>query len=174
MPVSNSKPKKAQNLRAKTSATPKTVTTKRKPEKRAPGAPLGNKNALGNDGGRPRVYSDHAEFDALVEEYFAKCITDGLKPTLTGISLHLGFCDKDTFGTYDAVSVEFSHTIKKARMRIEDNRHQLLVNNKTFTPGIIFDLKNNHGWKDKTEHEHGVNADLKTLLAAVSEQPRLA
>lgn len=171
MPVSN---QKERQRGAKTKTVPKTVTTKRKPEKKHVGAPFGNQYALGNDGGRPRVYSDAAEFDAIVEAYFADCELNSKKPTLTGISLFLGFCDKETFGTYEAYGPEFSRTVKKARMRIEENRHQLLVNNKTFTPGVIFDLKNNHGWKDKTEHEHGVNADLKTLLAAVSEQPRLA
>jgi hypothetical protein len=171
MPVSNLKEPKQ---RAKTKTAPKTVTTKRKPEKKKVGAPFGNQNALGADSGRPRLYEDHAEFDALVQEYFKDCDENNKKPTLTGISLHLGFCDKETFGTYDAVSVEFSRTVKKARMRIEENRHQLLVNNKTFTPGIIFDLKNNHGWKDKTETEFGVSSDLKTLLAACSDQPRLS
>ena len=113
----------------------------------------GNQNAVGNEGGRERRYQDHAEFDALVEQYFIKCIEEDKKPTLGGISLHLDFSDKDTFGSYAAVSFEFARTVNKARMRIEENRHQLLVDNKKFTPGIIFDLKNNHGWKDKSEIE---------------------
>jgi hypothetical protein len=123
----------------------------------------GNQNALGNEGGRERRYQDHAEFDALVESYFKDCETKGAKPTLAGISLHLGFCDKETFGSYDAVSFEFARTIKKARMRIEDNRHQLLINKDTFTPGVIFDLKNNHGWKDK--HDFEVTGNFASLLA---------
>jgi hypothetical protein len=170
MAVSN---QKERQRGVKTKTAPKVVTKERKPKKTVV-ALLGNQNAVGNDGGRPRAYEDHAAFDALVEEYFAKCVEDGRKPTLTGISLHLGFCDKETFGSYHAVSFEFARTVNKARMRIEENRHQLLVNNKTFTPGIIFDLKNNHGWKDKTETEFGVSNDLKTLLATVSELPRLA
>jgi len=157
---------------AKTKAVPKTVTKERKGPKKG-GAPLGNQNALGNEG-RPRAYQDHAQFDALVEAYFKDCEANGKKPTLTGISLHLGFCDKETFGTYSAVSVEFSRTINKARIRIEENRHQLLVSKDTFTPGIIFDLKNNHGWKDKTETEHGLTGDMQSFLAQIGAQPRLA
>lgn len=171
MPKSNLK-EPQRGAKPKTAA--KTVTTKRKPEKKRIGPPLGNKNAVGNEGGRPRLYTDHAEFDQLVEAYFKDCEENHKKPTLTGISLFLGFCDKETFGTYDAVSIEFSRTVKKARMRIEENRHQLLVNNKTFTPGIIFDLKNNHGWKDKSETDFGVSSDLKAMMAAISNQPRLS
>lgn len=152
---------------AKTKTAPKAATKKRI------GAPLGNQNALGNEGGRPRQYTDHAQFDALVEDYFKDCETNGKKPTLAGVSLHLGFCDKETFGSYEAVGLEFSRTIKKARMRIEENRHQLLIGKDTFTPGVIFDLKNNHGWKDKSEHEHGLTTDMATLLASISSQPRL-
>jgi hypothetical protein len=159
---------------AKTKTAPKPATTKRKPEKRTPGGQPGNQNAIGNEGGRPRVYSDPIEFDALVDAYFTDCELNKKKPTLTGISLFLGFCDKETFGTYDAVSAEFSRTVNKARMRIEENRHQLLVAKDTFTPGIIFDLKNNHGWKDKTETEHGLTGDMQSFLAQIGTQPRLA
>jgi len=46
---------------------------------------------------------------------------------------------------------EFSDTIKKARLRIENEyEKQLSWGNAT---GAIFALKN-FGWKDKTEHEH--------------------
>lgn len=134
-----------------------------KAQKKTVVALQGNQNAVGNEGGRERRYQDHAEFDALVEAYFKDCDTNGKKPTLSGISLHLGFSDKETFGSYAAVSFEFARTINKARMRIEENRHQLLVAKDTFTPGIIFDLKNNHGWKDKSEVE--LTGNVAQLLA---------
>jgi hypothetical protein len=170
MPASNLKePQRG----AKTKTASKAVTKEGKTRNKG-GAPLGNQNALGADSGRPRAYQDHAEFDALVEAYFKDCEATGKKPTLTGISLHLGFCDKETFGSYTTAGVEFARTINKARIRIEENRHQLLVSKDTFTPGIIFDLKNNHGWKDKTETEHGLTGDMQSFLAQIGAQPRLA
>jgi len=146
---------------AKAPAKPK-PRAKAKPKDKA-GAPLGNQNAIGNSG-RPRKYTDPVEFNAVVDDYFLTCDADHKKPTLAGISLHLDFCDKETFGTYADVGLEFSRTINKARLRIEDNRHQLLVDRETFTPGVIFDLKNNHGWKDKQELE--LTGNIAALLAA--------
>jgi hypothetical protein len=46
---------------------------------------------------------------------------------------------------------EFSHTIKRAKLRIEDALEQRLARAASVT-GIIFNLKNNFGWKDAQEH----------------------
>lgn len=111
------------------------------------GAPLGNKNAVGNNGGRPRLWTDPVAFEAKVEEYLATATV----PSIVGISLHLGFCDKDSFAQYANYGLEFSRTVQKARMRIEQDRIERLNDKARFSPGTIFDLKNNYGWVDKQE-----------------------
>lgn len=98
-------------------------------------------------GGRPRKYEDHEEFAALTEAYFERIEAEGKLPTLSGLCLHLGFVDKESFTHYDTYGGEFSRTVKGARLRIEDDRHQRLAN--PACTGIIFDLKANHGWQDK-------------------------
>lgn len=103
--------------------------------------------------GRPRLYQDPEAFADAVEAYFAGVKQDGKRPTLAGISYHLGFDDRETFATYANVDDLFARTVKRARLRIEDDRWQSLIDKGEFTPGLIFDLKNNHGWKDKTEQE---------------------
>jgi hypothetical protein len=104
-------------------------------------------------GGRPRLYEDAEAFSAAVESYFDKIkLDDKLMPTMAGLCYHLGFEDKDSFSHYDSYGGEFSRTVKRARLRIEDDRNQRLAKSE-FSPGIIFDLKNNYGWKDKTESE---------------------
>lgn len=73
---------------------------------------------------------------------------------LAELALELGFCDRHGLMEYEGYELEFSTTVKKARAKIEVHRQRLLVNRDTFTPGVIFDLKNNHGWKDATQQEH--------------------
>lgn len=103
-------------------------------------------------GGRPRLYQDPDEFDQATDAYFDKVERDGKLPTLSGLCLHLGFVDKQSFSNYETYGEPFSLTVKKARMRIEDDRHQRLAN--PACTGIIFDLKANHGWQDKQTLEH--------------------
>ena len=102
-------------------------------------------------GGRPRLYDDAAAFAAATDDYFATVEANGKMPTLSGLCLHLGFEDRESFGRYADYSEDFSRTIKKARLIIEDDRNQRLA--QPACTGVIFDLKNNHGWKDKTETE---------------------
>ncbi len=102
--------------------------------------------------GRPRLYPDPQAFADATEAYFDKVAVDGKLPTLSGLCLHLGFYDKQSFSNYETYGEPFSLTVKKARMRIEDDRHQRLAN--PACTGIIFDLKANHGWQDKQTLEH--------------------
>lgn len=117
------------------------------------GAPKGNKFAVGNEGGAPRLWSDPVAFAARANEYFE---TDGegkTMPSLSGIALFMGFNDRESFSKYGEYEEEFARTVKRARLRIEKDRQERLLTKEGFTPGVIFDLKNNHGWKDKSEHE---------------------
>ena len=106
-------------------------------------------------GGRPRLYQSAEAFAAKANEYFETVELKGKMPTLAGLSLFLGFDDKESFSHYASYGEEFSRTVKRARMIIEDDRNQRLAN--AACTGVIFDLKNNHGWKDKTEVENTVN-----------------
>jgi hypothetical protein len=86
-------------------------------------------------------------------------------PTLSGIALHLGFCSRQSMYDYEKKSDEFSYTIKKARLRIEEVVEELaLVEGKA---GQIFILKN-LGWTDKQEHEHSGEIARPTTLVIES------
>ena len=95
-------------------------------------------------GGRPPKWDDPIAFDKAVDQYFA---TEGIQHTWTGLTIHLGFCSRDSLHEYGQ-KPEFSDSIKKALLRIE-NKYEvgLLERNPT---GSIFALKN-FGWKDKQE-----------------------
>lgn len=120
------------------------------------------------DVGRPRLYADEEVFADAVDAYFASLEDSGKKPTLAGLCYHMGFSDKESFGHYETYGDGFSRTIKRTRMRIEDDRWQALIDKGTFTPGIIFDLKNNHGWRDKTEQEVSGSEDAPLRIELVA------
>ena len=120
--------------------------------------------------GRPPKYKTAEELQAKIEEYFAtgmkkrlvevgkgenKTVIEVPVPTITGLVLFLGFCDRRSF--YDLESSDgFSHTIKRARTMIE----QLAIGGGA---GPIFALKN-FGWQDKQE----ILLDAKTPLPFAS------
>ena len=71
-------------------------------------------------------------------------------PTILGMCRHLDMT-RETLCNYSK-EPEFIDTIKKAKAKIEDYlEHQL--HRKDQVTGIIFNLKNNFGWKDKHETE---------------------
>lgn len=115
--------------------------------------------------GRPRLYQDHDSFAAKVDEYFAVQKAEGKRPNIAGLSYFMGFADKQSFPHYATYGEDFSLTVNKAKLLMEDDRVQALTLKDSFTPGIIFDLKNNFGWKDKTEQEITVVSHEDALKA---------
>lgn len=123
--------------------------------------------------GRPLKYKTVAELEKKIDEYFAQCVDEIIKdengvpvmkngsigiiphpPTVAGLALFLGFDDRRSIYDYKERE-EFSHTIKKAILRIEANAEDALISGKAST-GAIFWLKN-HGWTDKTEQNVNIN-----------------
>lgn len=104
------------------------------------------------------AYKTVAELEERVESFFtsedAYIINekDGVEekifaPTISGLALHLGV-DRRTVVNYSNKE-EFFPTIKKARARIEAHLEKKLFGNNV--TGLIFNLKNNFDWKDKSE-----------------------
>lgn len=58
---------------------------------------------------------------------------------------------------------EFSDAIKKAKTKIEESLEQRLLDGKNVV-GVIFNLKNNFGWKDQQQVEHSGAVDIVTML----------
>lgn len=140
------------------------------------GAPKGNKYGIGNNGGRPPVYTSAKKLANAVDEYFDYILGEGLEveedmpikegkntvikkikvfkwirrpepATITGLALFLGFSDRQSLYDYQAKE-EYSCVIKKARTRVEMEYEKTL--HAEGSPGAIFALKN-MGWSDKQE-----------------------
>lgn len=95
-----------------------------------------------------KKYEDIELFKVKIEEYFVK---ENYPWTISGLCLHLDIT-RETLCNYEKYDNYFD-TIKRAKLKIENYAEKLLFSSATFTPGIVFNLKNNFGWKDKTEVE---------------------
>lgn len=122
--------------------------------------------------GRPPKYESPEEMQDLIDLYFLACrvhqtgdtdlmadcdenelliindIEDAY-PSISGLAYLLGMTTEclRTYGEKD----DFSATVKRAKQRVEMSLEQRLAN--PACTGSIFSLKNNFGWKDKTEQE---------------------
>jgi hypothetical protein len=98
--------------------------------------------------GRPPIYESVEQMLPKLEQW-EKQITEGEKPTVTGLCLALEFDSKDTLYAYRDKE-GFSYPIKKALLIVENGYEKALRENSP--TGSIFALKN-MGWKDKQEVE---------------------
>jgi len=119
-------------------------------------------------GGRPRKFKTVAAMQKAIDAYFHECDARSIEVvtrkgdvvtvknpapyTVTGIARVLGLSRQGLLEYQDRE--EFSDTIKRAKERVHENLEFRLYDGSGYGPGHIFGLKNNYGWKDKTEHEH--------------------
>lgn len=120
-------------------------------------APMGNKFALGNGGGRPAHYETAEELRNAVVIFFDHCTENGIKATITGLALYLGFSSRSSFDDYEKRSDEFSYIIKRAKLAVE-NSYEL--SGQTID---IFALKN-MGWRDKTETDLNHSGNIAIIF----------
>ena len=99
---------------------------------------------------RPKIYTSVKEMKKDIEIYFAECDEKEKPYTMSGLAYALDM-DRKSLLNYSK-DEKFFPTIKKAKQKIEQQLEENLYrlgNNS----GIIFNLKNNYGWQDKTERE---------------------
>jgi len=81
-------------------------------------------------------------------------------PSITGLCIHLGIT-KETWSEYSKLEM-FSDSITRAKEKIERYNIDQLYR-KEQVNGVIFNLKNNFGWKEKQEVEN-TNINLNNNL----------
>lgn len=101
---------------------------------------IGNTNAL--------KYKDEKELKKAIDNYFKKCDEQNKPYTMSGLALSLGI-DRSTlirYGDRDLFATLIKEAKAKVETMLEENLYRLGNNS-----GIIFNLKNNYGWKDSVE-----------------------
>lgn len=100
--------------------------------------------------GRPKKYERVEDMEEAIEKYFAEQDKKGMPYTVSGLALALDMT-RETLLRYEENDI-FSDTIKRAKQKIEEYVETRLFVSGIAT-GVIFNLKNNFGWKDKQEIE---------------------
>lgn len=120
---------------------------------------IGNDNAL--------KYKSADELQEAINNYFLNCDKKEKPYTMTGLAISLGI-DRTTLINYGKRE-SFSTLIKNAKARVEEQLEESLYrlgNNS----GVIFNLKNNYGWRDNTENNNVNELDkVKELLLKISD-----
>lgn len=117
--------------------------------------------------GRPNKFKSVEELEELIDDYFRNCDKKNKPYTISGLAYALGTTRRTLLDYQD--KDEYSHTIKKAKAKIEAFNEELLFSKDVPTVGVIFNLKNNYDWKDKQEIEADVNNDV-TINIELSDE----
>ncbi len=105
--------------------------------------------------GRPLKFQSVKELREKIDAYFKNCDVIEEPYTITGLAVALDTSRKVLVEYED--KEEFSNTIKAAKDKCEKQIEVMALKGK-FNPAFsIFNLKNNYGWKDKTEADQNVN-----------------
>lgn len=116
-------------------------------------------------GGRPLKFKTVEELDEKINQYFTKCENEGKRPFITEMAFYLD-TSRETLREYKE-RPEYVDSIKRALARCEMELERNLLEGKVNPTGAIFNLKNNYGWRDKTETD--VTSGGKTIMLMPSE-----
>lgn len=116
---------------------------------------------MANKVGRPKRFKKVEELEEAINTYFQNCIDTNRPFTMTGLAMACKV-DRKTLTNYGKDD-EFFPTVKRARQLVEMSLEERLVVRETFTPGLIFNLKNNAGWVDKSETDLNHKLDRPIL-----------
>lgn len=121
---------------------------------------IGNTNAL--------KYKTQEQLQEGIDAYFKMCDEKDKPYTMSGLALALGI-DRATLVRYGDKDL-FANQIKEAKAKVEamleENLYRLGNNS-----GIIFNLKNNYGWKDVIENKNTTEiCKVDELLKEIKEE----
>lgn len=106
---------------------------------------------------RPLKFESVEQLESMIESYFIDCDDNEEPYTITGLALWLD-TNRETLLNYEE-RPEFFDTIKRAKLRCENWVEKGLLKNQVNATAGIFNLKNNYGWKDKTETDITTDGD---------------
>lgn len=116
-------------------------------------------------------YTTRDELIKCIAYYFDYQDSRDAKYTMAGLAFHLGFQKASDLRNYEK-NEEFGDIINRTRLFIEAQRNEELVGTGKEKPaGLIFDLVNQHGWRQKSEAESKEEAENKKAELQVTVLP---
>ena len=116
---------------------------------------------------RYREFDTVKDMQDAIDAYKKHCNRRKRPLTVQGLALALGFNSRTSLLNYegytDANDEPFLNTIKRAKLEIEEDKVVGAMLGEYHAAVTIFDLKNNHGHKDRTEIEQ-TNIDKFTII----------
>ena len=119
--------------------------------------------------GRPLAFETPEQLEAAINNYLetsawvevasAGTVVKQFRPTMSGLALAIGV-DRKTLVNYSHRD-EFFPAIKKARATVESALESKLYDGSP--AGVIFNLKNNFSWDDKSQLEHSGSIDINKM-----------
>lgn len=120
-------------------------------------------------------WQDADALSEAIERYFADCDSRQASYTIAGLALWLGFARRESISDYCGRTDELGEVMWRARLRIEQQRSEQLVENDGAAPvGKIFDLKCNFGWQEPPQRQEINNPDGNVgtkVVAMLPERP---
>jgi hypothetical protein len=124
-----------------------------------------------NPVGRPPKYSTPQEMQEAIDAYFAeidahnrdvigKDMITLMRPyTVTGLAIALDLTRQGLIEYSQKKNGEFSDTLRRAKAKVERFSEEQLYRTGQVT-GVIFNLKNNFDWKDKSEVDQNLSGGV--------------
>lgn len=116
------------------------------------------------------MYTSAEQMQSIIEDYFVSVTWENpetgqrhCRPTMAGLARVLGM-DRRSLVNYSHKE-EFFPTIKEARVKVEE-----ALEDRLFDPsptGVIFNLKNNFGWKDVQDRNISGELSINKVERAV-------
>lgn len=111
---------------------------------------------------RQLLYKTPKSLQKAVNAYFQNCDATDTPYTITGLTLHLGMSSRRVLLDYQNRN-DYGKIITEAKLHVENYLEKALQTQKNVA-GTIFNLKNNFGWKDSQEIQHGGQVGLTVKI----------
>ncbi len=118
--------------------------------------------------GRPPKFTNKEDMITVIDNYFSFCQENKEPITIGGMAVALGMTRHGllNYGKHE----EFFTTVRDAKQICQAYSEAKLYREKGNVAGIIFAMKNNHGFVDKLEVDVGVKGTLSEALEGINSR----
>ena len=96
-----------------------------------------------------RKYTNPKDLENTIQTYFEQMRAEKRPLTITGLCIAVGFKSRQTLLDYEEKE-QYGHLIREAKMRCQNYAEELLFQNRNVY-GVIFNLTNNYGWRNRMD-----------------------